>query len=560
MSKQQSTPGEGNFQNTLDSSKTVMTQVAVIATAATTTGDSNSLGRLPQPKDPPSCAIGSQVAQSDAPSVSHPLQNDIRTVSSRSAPSPIIPHGVAFASFDKSSKNGALSNGTAQRKSTNVQTHQIGNTHVTSQALMQFPGAFSGTSPEMVDLGTQLVGISSHFLGLSIKKIPTNDAFARKNNAVDGVDTTTARPTSQNMKTGPKPALMASNYECSVRAVGESVNDIAVSGGNDKAAILDMYAYHRGREGMEARDKNSGELFCKQNATDTNHGLDAPKSIFTVKVHFPLDQEDGDAAGSNKTMYTDTLEWNLSDPSNPSPMNFATSIATEFGLSMSATLDLAASIDQQVENHIAGQYQYSDPIAVKDPQGLSDRDRQSRPIVQAHRYDQVTEAGKGGFFRPKRARQTVRARSAATVSGRVNLITTTNACDTESITAEIGPFPFSERRRSSMESLSSAKDTEGLGEDEAVEQEFVDETKKRSQNASILEITQNCQNGIVGQLEEFKNGHCHICHKRADICFQFACGKKNHVYCLYHVNVSLSLLLLNEIIFFVTNVVWLASL
>ncbi|KAL3911654.1 MAG: hypothetical protein SGILL_007198 [Bacillariaceae sp.] len=159
--------------------------------------------------------------------------------------------------------------------------------------------------------------------------------------------------------------------------------------------VVDMYAYHRGREGMEARDRESGELLCASVITDTNHDQDAPKAKLSVSIRFPLDGDDEEESAGKRAMYKDVIGWDLSDPSTPSPLAFATSIASEFGLSFRATMDLAASIEQQIETHLAGQIQYGEPVALKDPSGQSEKSRLPGPIVRTNLYGQPVETTTG---------------------------------------------------------------------------------------------------------------------------------------------------------------------
>ena len=138
--------------------------------------------------------------------------------------------------------------------------------------------------------------------------------------------------------------------------------------------ILDMYAYHFGREGMEARDFKTGELLVTQQVTDTNHDLDAPKSRFTILIEFPLEDDDdnrdnvckdcddngckisdldddnsktkNEAVNSiikspEKAIYRENISWDLLDKNTPTPIIFASSIGREYGLTFGQTMDLS---------------------------------------------------------------------------------------------------------------------------------------------------------------------------------------------------------------------------
>ncbi|KAG7353450.1 bromodomain containing protein [Nitzschia inconspicua] len=507
------------------------TQLLLLADPGRTTKMSTAVSNVVSAelqKDPRAFSVASPVVQpTDFSSTTNRLVENVENTA-QSIPAPAIRDNVAAGSDQQMSTNGA----------SNLQTnHSLTNHNVqtSSDGLLQQPSQHftqKQLPSSVVDLGTQIVGVPSHLLGLSIEKVPPENDDERTNAAE-------ATPTGQ--EKSPTASTKPLRYKCTVHALGESTNHI-VDGERGNNAVLDMYAYHKGREGMEARDKMTGELLCKDIVTDTNHDLDAPKATFSLTIEYPLDN-DGDDNGPNKTMYTDVLDWNLADPSTPSPLDFATSIASEYGLSFGETLDLAASIEQQIEAHLFSQFNYSEPVAVMDQQGLSERDRQAGQVSQAYRYDQVIETGKGGFARPKRVRQNAKPRAPAPPpSGQGNnKKAITNPSETDIVTIEKGPASSSARRKSNTESVLSATQLDNVRDDDKVEPAFVEELKKRTRQASILDITKKCQNGVVGELEEVKNAHCHICHKRAEITFFFACGNKHHVYCLYHVNTRLGI-------------------
>lgn len=491
-------------------------------------------------KEPPPYSISSTTTPTTKPA---PLQNG--NSNAESTPTPAVPKEVAmWPPGQQQSMNGGSNASTTNLPISSIQTPHIGSkshtklySHQRNHASSNPPSA---SSPP-VDLGTQLTGVASRLLGLTIQKQSSSGEDGEKVNGSGLADTQRATTTSKNTKKVPKEVAKPPKYECVVHALGDIAESVNGEQGNG-ATTLDMYTYHRGREGMEARDKTSGDLLCVEEVTDTNHELDAPKLTFSVKVEFPLDDpdddDDQDANNPKRMLYTDVLDWDLSDPSTPSPLDFANSVAREYGLSFGATLDLAASIEQQIETHLAAQYHFSEPVALKDPQGLLERDRQAGPIMQAHRYDQVMEAGRGGFLRPKRARQAAKTRSTGNLSGRSSNKTTSNVSDTDSIAADTGQSSSAERRRSSLEAVPAAKESYATRDEDEIEDVFVEEVKKRARKASVLDIIHRCENGVVGQLEEAKNVHCHICHKRTDIGFIFPCGRNNHIYCLYHINVS----------------------
>jgi hypothetical protein len=442
------------------------------------------------------------------------------------------PYWSSESNTTKNHQSGSNSN------NSNMQLVSFNNLPIAQQDSLQRRPPSSDTI-NINDIGVQLVGVSSQqILGMTIQKHEASE---------EDIAVTTNNPnTTTATKKLPKDSCKSSpEYKGVVHSLGGSTND---SLGPCNSDVLDMYSYHRGREGMEARDKDSGELLCVEKVTDTNHDLDAPKLMFSVNVQFPLeesvddDEGDNDGIASKKTVYADTVDWDLTDPTTPSPLEFATSIATDFGLSFGATLDLAASIEKQIETHISAQSRYSEPIAVKDPQGIMEKDRQAGSIIHAYRYDQVVQTGKGGFIRRTRVRHPLKSRSIQPPPSRPtggNTSFNNDPSDTESISTELVPASPTVRRKSGMDSTSSTRELDGTCDDDNVEEIFVEELKKRTHSASVLDIAQKShKNGVVGELELMKNAHCHICHKRADICYLFPCGSNNHIYCLYHVNVS----------------------
>jgi hypothetical protein len=379
------------------------------------------------------------------------------------------------------------------------------------------------------DMGIKLVGVPSKLLGVTIRQATTTEAASYAAAAAND-----RSGTGKNQrKTGSK----GFKYDCVVHSLGDVSNGDPANATEVK--VLDMYTYHRGREGMEPRDKDCGELLCFPEVTDTNHDLDAPKLKVSIKIQFPLDDEDCDDAET--ASYQDVIDWDLSDPSTPSPLAFATSIASEYGLGFGATLDLAASIEQQIEVHLESQCQYGDPITLKDPSGILEKNRQPGPMIQTYRYGSVGETRKEGFSRPIKLRAPSRVRSVASSStgGKPYEKSAGMASDTDSVVSR--GTASHQRRWSSMESVGTASDRDDDASDrETVEDMYVIEMKKRAREASALEISIKCENGVVGELQLIRNGICHICHKRAEVTYLFACGQKHHSYCKFHCSVSLS--------------------
>jgi hypothetical protein len=111
------------------------------------------------------------------------------------------------------------------------------------------------------------------------------------------------------------PTLQHSNEEKKQSTIigGSALND---------EGIIDMYIYHRGREGSEPRDIETGELLCDVGPTDTSYGWDQKRLSTSVTISFPLGEGDDDFH-----YYKEAIEWDLADPKSPTPMAFAVNVA-----------------------------------------------------------------------------------------------------------------------------------------------------------------------------------------------------------------------------------------
>jgi hypothetical protein len=323
------------------------------------------------------------------------------------------------------------------------------------------------------------LGIGSDFLGMSVAR---------------------GKPASDNKLSTKRDSKEV--YECTI----ESLKD----------GVLDMHSYHRGREGMEPRDPETGELRFPPEPTDTNYDYDAPRMGATVVIEFPLEDETDSKSEENesmdKAMYQETLNWDLADPSTPSPLTFATDIASEYGLSFGQMMDLALSIQQQLDSHIQQNCAYSAPLALKDPAG-NERTFVG-PTIQMHRFGQVLQVAEGG------TRQTRKEGS-----GRQQRIPSRQPG---------APTGSSTARRKSIERVPEELTAEPGKE---TEKQYLDEVKKRALSASVRDIAQKCKNGIIGVLQKKYDFHCHVCHKRCKVAYSFACGFVSHSYCEMHCKV-----------------------
>ena len=140
---------------------------------------------------------------------------------------------------------------------------------------------------------------------------------------------------------------------------------------------------------------------------DTTTGKSKNKLCFNVVVEFPLEpvpprmpRPSSSPSPTTTTttattkrkddiaMFRDTIPWDLGDPQTPSPMIFATSISEMFGLDYDRMLELALSIEQQIDMFVSQHCQYAEPVTLTDPHHGEPRDHLG-PLLQPYRYDPV---------------------------------------------------------------------------------------------------------------------------------------------------------------------------
>ena len=351
-------------------------------------------------------------------------------------------------------------------------------------------------SPDIASPSLPDLGLPMQFLGLSI--------------------TTKKRPQTATIDGISEPSLLQKS-------------DIEVM--STKDGVLDMYSYHRGREGLEPRDPESGNLLCDTEQSDTMHGWEAQRTTATIIIEFPL--EGGDVVEplngrglKEPTMiarYRDSIQWDLSDATSPAPMTFATNIAEEYGLTSGQTLDLATSIQKQLDAHVANNCAFFDPVSAKDPVG-NERHVTYLPRL-THRYGSIFDSDLGGTTLSKaeiaERQQRIGRHGSQKGSAGSN---------------------SSSRRRNIFRPPAAVRKTvvyQVDEDEEEIEEKYVNEVRKRAQAASVLYCLEKSDSGVVGPLQKRSDYHCHICHKRCNGCLLFPCGNSSHSYCFSHCKVSL---------------------
>ncbi len=403
---------------------------------------------------------------------------------------------------------------------------------------------------------------------------------------------------------------------------------------------LDPFVYHRGRDGQEHRDKNTGELCCPTDPTDTNHDWDEPNLKFKVNICFPLVDtddlymSDDDRGGKDKehpsnsmnpidlnedfrvqsstnpttdkdattahpnppvrryarrscqTKHTkklesmlqkrlkreakikalphleETIDWDLSDPTLRTPLVYASDVAAEYGLSLNQTLDLARSIQEQIDAFVRSTIHYKIPISKEDPflnprsEGVFNppefkfpkilhgghgatnivpkkKDIQSR--VSDDDNDDTESSEVENEKEQQTARKSSKNSSGRRKSGGTNRNSTTknrsggnrkkSGAPVVKHSRGYGPLPFDQIKKHDPSNF-------GVGK------EYAEELIDRLSKATKEKIAKLKSEDGGSEPYVVRNHNCHICHTRKPECLIFPCGNERHAYCDLHTCVS----------------------
>jgi hypothetical protein len=321
--------------------------------------------------------------------------------------------------------------------------------------------------------------------------------------------------------------------------VETSKSELVVRAMND--GVLDMFAYHRGREGMEPRDPDSGQLLCDVRPTDHMHNWDAPRMTVTITICFSLEgngsvnhngiiREGEEDESKDAPQYSDTIQWDLTDTTTPAPVSYATSIAEEFGLSSGQTLDLAKSIQQQLDAHVAQKRAYVDPFTLRDPSG-TERLLFGPPRL-THRFGAVMDTMEPGGMPLSRKEISQRQRKIPNVSRRLSTGVYSSKGSTSNGSSRRRKLARPPPERQAKVVVQNAE------EESKVEEKYRKEVLKRAREASMADCAAKTRGGVMGALKKQSDHHCHICHKRCPETFLFPCGNVSHSFCTKHCKVS----------------------
>jgi len=344
-------------------------------------------------------------------------------------------------------------------------------------------------------------------------------------------------------------------------------------------------AYHRGIVHEEPRYRGRGYLLCDTDPTDTNHGWDEPDLKLKVKIEFPIcdpdwsDDEDDDARnveeaktslrrnarrGESKTFVSETerrikrkeklaelphfrdiVEWDLLNARTPTPMVYAGDIAAEFGLSFNRTLDLARSIQKQIDAFVRESVNYHVPVSAKDhlllPRGKHSSlqpPKYSNPklLQGGHCARNVTTT-----FKPFEVREFIKKEVVITFDEPMPASKDVVAAKVPPIVKEVKAVQF-EYEVAKPEDLPK-HDISKLGIDPIYLPEFL--RRAREENQKALKLLADDSSTGVGSAKIITNDSCHFCHIRRPQLVLFACGNSAHAFCDLHTCVSFIIWIFN---------------
>lgn len=284
---------------------------------------------------------------------------------------------------------------------------------------------------------------------------------------------------------------------------------------------LDLLSYHRGREGYEPRHKDTGQLLRDVPATDSNHNAGGPRSwVTSVLIEFPLEDT------GKKRRYKELLDWDLSSPSMPTPTMYAMEVAQQFGLSYSQSMDLAASIQKQLQTFCSAHCAYTPAVLLES--------QQPKPSPLAcYLYGEVTGFGQtGGHCFPnqqKQQRQPQRSHSSSSLQK-----------------SKVGAKASGTKRTKPPPEKPDDYFHPAIRSRLRLESEQEIRMKMESSEANASGDGENTNDSTPLPLDVIKtvdHGPCHLCNKPLPIGGTFLCSMDHHTVCnghlLYHFGFSL---------------------
>ena len=404
---------------------------------------------------------------------------------------------------------------------------------------------------------------------------PAAETSNQNNNASDDKEKSSDATNSNKNKN-------SSNSDSNSSAISEDkkkiqMKKITIQKMDTETGLIDIFTYHKGRVGHEARDPKTGELLCDSNPLDTNYNWVPPKMVVKVTVSFPLgdpdeeEYEDSDlsdedeedtqnennnedlkdtdsmargsptrasagnsrrnvSAGGNSVLknldkhkksekkipkFVQTVDWDLGDPSTPTAEEYAANIASEFGLNFPQMMDLKENIQKQLADFTQRQPHFFAPIKILDPYG-NERPNVAFGPPERHCGSVCTSANKLSIKRSASGKATAGGGSSSSRS----------AAKPPRSRASVKP----DKKGIIVVPKDQIEGPNKSGNKFA--QEILDRCKKKSK-ALAAELIDKGQPALTIQ----KNDVCHICHNRKETVLCFPCGR--HAYCDFHCGVSL---------------------
>ena len=288
---------------------------------------------------------------------------------------------------------------------------------------------------------------------------------------------------------------------------------------------------NRGEDGKEAEEKGEGENVP---VNDDSPGESSRSVSFLPSDSMNKQQQKHSAKATSSMVvphFVQVVDWDLTDPNVPTPEEYASRIASEFGLTFQQTMDLTKMICQQLDDYctnltksVPGRHSmYSStpfyaPLTIRDPYGMDRPDVHYGPPESEGLW---FNAGGGG-----------RADGIASSRGSGPSIYRTNS--------SAGGLP-QPRNATRIPAIKVHK--------QGIRVTAKDQTPIPNPNgdvhaAEVLRRVQAYSESIVS--DRISKGEatitlvhgevCHICHNRKKDLLTFHCGR--HSYCDYHTSVS----------------------
>ena len=236
---------------------------------------------------------------------------------------------------------------------------------------------------------------------------------------------------------------------------------------------------------------------------------------------------------TNIPHFHDSVEWDLSSPDTPTAMSYAISIANDFGLSFGQTLDLATSIQNQIDAFIRDENLIRPlPIAAKDPHGVQ-RAAGTTIALLPMLYGGAHSGGGGSVQLTTQMKKGNLSRSGSRVGGQ-------SRGGGRAYDRPRGPVKKSSSKYEVvpahlLPSYETAENKYKIGLE--FRREVVNRAKAELQRDMVKKAEGD--SAPVGLLKVVKDEVCHICHHRKSIGVRFFCEGNNHVYCDYHCSTRL---------------------